>query len=110
MRHACGTLRAGVTRHAVTVFLGASNPAPYVKITSMSHPWKLGGLAGHPSLVRLSCVLRLRREAGDTPGCLEGLRGPTQWQARGPNVSATSRLAQRDVCYTAWHSLPIHAF
>jgi hypothetical protein len=40
---ACGPVGSGGTRQAITVFLGTSNPAPCVKITSREHPLWLGG-------------------------------------------------------------------
>jgi hypothetical protein len=52
----------------------------------MRHLRQLGGLVGYPDMVMLSCVLCFRREAGDTPWCLEGLRVPTLLQAHGTNV------------------------
>src|SRR5262249_52587243 len=46
---ACWPVGSAITRHAITVFLCTSNPAQWVKITSMSHLRKLGGLAGYPT-------------------------------------------------------------
>src|SRR5918999_5343795 len=67
---ACWPAGSGVTRHAITVFLCTSNPAQWGKITSMHHLRQLGGLAGYPDIVILSCVLRFPREAGDNPWSL----------------------------------------
>ena len=67
---ACCPVGSGVTRHAITVFLCTSNPAQWVKITSMGHLHVRRGWRGYPDVKSLQCVLCFHREAGDNPWCL----------------------------------------
>jgi hypothetical protein len=97
---ACWPAGSGGTRHAITVGLGTPAPAPWGKSASRRHRRKVGGLAGYPDMVVRSGVRRFPREAGDTPGSLEGLRVPTRLQARGTNVATTSRPAHADAVDT----------
>jgi hypothetical protein len=96
---ACRPVGSGVTRHAITVFFCTSNPAPWVKITSMGHlRVRRGWRDTQMSSVYVACSTS-RRKLATIHGAYR-YPGPTVVQARGTNSKSTSLPAQVDAFYT----------